>query len=109
MTISSDPLGVQRQSTDELHGGRILPVAGAVGPAAIGDEAVTEEFSPTWRARSMWPRAFAALHPMADLATEPRWARQRHLRRGCRVECAHDGCIHPASKARRWVRRAWPA
>lgn len=45
------------------------------GLAAIGDEAVVEEFGDIARQEYVALGIRVALHPMADLATEPRWAR----------------------------------
>ena len=45
------------------------------GLAAIGDEALVEEFADIARQEYIAVGIRAALHPMADLATEPRWAR----------------------------------
>jgi beta-glucosidase len=45
------------------------------GLAAIGDEAVVEEFGDMARQEYVALGIRVALHPMADLATEPRWAR----------------------------------
>lgn len=45
------------------------------GLAAIGDERVVEEFGDIARQEYVAVGIRVALHPMADLATEPRWAR----------------------------------
>ncbi|MCY3832645.1 MAG: glycoside hydrolase family 3 C-terminal domain-containing protein [Chloroflexi bacterium] len=45
------------------------------GLAAIGDAALVEEFADIARQEYLALGLRAALHPMADLATEPRWAR----------------------------------
>ena len=45
------------------------------GLAAIGDEALVEAFADIARQEYLALGIRAALHPMADLATEPRWAR----------------------------------
>ncbi|MFN8444428.1 MAG: glycoside hydrolase family 3 N-terminal domain-containing protein [Caldilineaceae bacterium] len=45
------------------------------GFAAIGDEAVVEQFGDIARQEYLALGIRVALHPMADLATEPRWAR----------------------------------
>ena len=47
----------------------------APGLAAIGDEALMEQFADIARQEYLAVGLRAALHPMADLATEPRWAR----------------------------------
>lgn len=76
-------------STDPRHGhvGNIATGMSAgsfsqwpepIGLAAIGDEAVTEEFGDIARQEYTSVGLRVALHPMADLATEPRWARINH-------------------------------
>ena len=45
------------------------------GLAAIGDEKLVEEFADIARQEYLAVGLRSALHPMADLATEPRWAR----------------------------------
>ncbi|MGH9008093.1 MAG: glycoside hydrolase family 3 protein [Acidimicrobiales bacterium] len=47
----------------------------AIGLAAIGDEHLVEEFGDTVRREYVAVGLRVALHPQADLATEPRWAR----------------------------------
>ena len=49
-----------------------------IGFAAIGDEKVTEEFANIARQEYISVGLRVALHPVADLATEPRWARIHH-------------------------------
>jgi len=77
VTISSDPRhGFREQSgvASEVGVG-ISQWCEPVGFGAIGDEAIVEEFG---RIASIELRALGirtALHPMADLATEPRWTR----------------------------------
>lgn len=46
-----------------------------IGFGAIGDERVVEEFADIARQEYLALGIRVALHPMADLATEPRWAR----------------------------------
>ena len=46
-----------------------------IGLAATGDEALVQEFGDIARQEYLAVGIRAALHPMADLATEPRWAR----------------------------------
>ena len=73
-------------STDPRHSFAINPGAHmttqafsdwpeAPGLAAIGDEALVEQFADIARQEYLAVGLRAALHPMADLATEPRWAR----------------------------------
>ena len=49
-----------------------------IGFAAIGDERVIEEFANIARQEYISVGLRVALHPVADLATEPRWARIHH-------------------------------
>jgi beta-glucosidase len=80
-------LGIPYQfSTDPRHGvGQIdlnnqgTPYFSAwpepIGLAAINDEAVTEQFGDIARQEYRAMGLHIALHPMGDLATEPRWSR----------------------------------
>jgi len=77
VTFSSDPRhGFRKQSGAASESGYgISQWCEPLGFGAIGDEDVVEEFG---RIANIELRALgirAALHPMADLATEPRWAR----------------------------------
>ena len=47
----------------------------STGLAAIGDENLVEEFADIARQEYTAVGLRSALHPVADLATEPRWAR----------------------------------
>lgn len=76
VTISSDP----RHSFSDNQGASLF--AGSfsqwpepIGLAAIGDEALTEAFADIARQEYLAVGIRVSLHPMADLATEPRWAR----------------------------------
>ena len=76
VTLSSDP----RHSFDQNPGARMATSAFSQWPeppglAAIGDEQLVEEFADIARQEYLAVGLRAALHPMADLATEPRWAR----------------------------------
>ena len=76
VTLSSDP----RHSFNENPGAHMATAAfsqwpEAPGFAAIGDEALVEQFADIARQEYLAVGLRAALHPMADLATEPRWAR----------------------------------
>jgi beta-glucosidase len=79
VTISSDP----RHSYEE-HLGAAWSGAGfskwpePIGFAALGDERAVEEFGEIARQEYRAVGIHVALHPMADLATEPRWARIMH-------------------------------
>ena len=76
VTIASDP----RHSFSNNPGANLL--AGAfsqwpepIGLAATGDTALVQEFGDMARQEYLAVGIRLALHPMADLATEPRWAR----------------------------------
>ncbi|WP_114325729.1 glycoside hydrolase family 3 protein [Candidatus Colwellia aromaticivorans] len=77
ITFSTDPRHSLRDGKNatsvRTHGFSLWPEP--IGFGAIGDEKVAEEFG---RIANIEYRAVGirlALHPMADLATEPRWAR----------------------------------
>jgi beta-glucosidase len=76
VTISSDP----RHSSQQNVGAAIATEGFSqwpdpIGLAATGDEALVHEFGDIARQEYLATGVRAALHPMADLATEPRWAR----------------------------------
>ena len=76
VTLSSDP----RHSFADNPGVHMATAAfsqwpEAPGLAAIGDEKLVEEFADIARQEYLAVGLRAALHPVADLATEPRWAR----------------------------------
>jgi beta-glucosidase len=76
ISISSDPRnGVNNFLGDNLLEGGYSKWPEPIGFAAIGDSAYTQRFAQiaSHEMRSVGIRT--ALHPMADLATEPRWAR----------------------------------
>ncbi|WP_394525588.1 glycoside hydrolase family 3 N-terminal domain-containing protein [Paenarthrobacter nicotinovorans] len=72
-------------STDPAHGFTDNPAAGSItafsswpepiGLAATGDAGLVREFADIARQEYLFVGIRTALHPMADLATEPRWAR----------------------------------
>jgi beta-glucosidase len=73
-------------STDPRHSAVYNPGAGVftedfsqwpsqLGLAAAGDEALVEQFGDIARQEYLAIGVRTALHPMADLATEPRWSR----------------------------------
>ncbi len=75
-TMSSDP----RHSFSDNPGAHMATAAfsqwpEAPGLAAIGDEALVEAFADIARQEYLAVGLRSALHPVADLATEPRWAR----------------------------------
>ncbi|MDZ7607050.1 MAG: glycoside hydrolase family 3 N-terminal domain-containing protein [Cyclobacteriaceae bacterium] len=76
VTISSDPRhGISNFIGNELLGGEFSKWPEPIGLAATNDSALVAEFGriAAEELRSVGIRT--ALHPMADLATEPRWAR----------------------------------
>ncbi|HEX2911279.1 MAG TPA: glycoside hydrolase family 3 N-terminal domain-containing protein [Chloroflexia bacterium] len=76
VTISSDP---RHAFTDNpatsFLAGDFSQWPEPLGLAATGDEALVEQFGDIARQEYLAVGIRAALHPMADLATEPRWAR----------------------------------
>ncbi len=76
LTISSDPRhGISNFIGTDLLGSDFSKWPEPIGLAATGDSALVAEFG---RIANQEYRAVGirtALHPMADLATEPRWAR----------------------------------
>lgn len=76
VTISSDP----RHGYSQLAGASEVTDAFSrwpepIGLAATGDPALVQEFGDIARQEYRAVGISAALHPMADLATEPRWPR----------------------------------
>jgi len=76
VTIATDP----RHSSDNNPGASILTSAFSAWPnplglAATGDTTLVREFGDIARQEYRAVGISVALHPMADLATEPRWAR----------------------------------
>ena len=79
VTISSDP----RHGFEDTHGAGWSADGFSHWPEPIGfgalrDEAAVEEFGDIARQEYRAVGIHVALHPMADLATEPRWARIMH-------------------------------
>ena len=76
VTISSDPRhAFSNNPLTSLFAGAFSLWPEPIGLAAIGDEALVEEFGDIARQEYVAVGIRVALHPMADLATEPRWAR----------------------------------
>jgi len=76
VTISSDPRhGIVNFVGPDLLGGDFSKWPEPIGLAAIGDSLLVAEFGRIAREEYMAVGIRTALHPMADLATEPRWAR----------------------------------
>jgi beta-glucosidase len=76
VTISSDPRhGFSNNPIANLDASQFSQWPEPIGLAAIDDPQVTEQFGDIARQEYLAVGIHAALHPMADLATEPRWAR----------------------------------
>ncbi len=76
VTISSDPRhGISNFIGSDLLGSDFSKWPEPVGLAAIADSALVVEFGKIANAEYRAVGIRTALHPMADLATEPRWAR----------------------------------
>lgn len=76
ITIASDPRhGYADNPATSFTGEGLSQWPEPLGLAAIGDEALVEEFGNIARQEYVALGIRTAEHPMADLATEPRWAR----------------------------------
>jgi len=76
VTISSDPRhSFSDNQGASLFAGHFSQWPEPIGLAAIGDEALAQEFADIARQEYLAVGIRVSLHPMADLATEPRWAR----------------------------------
>jgi beta-glucosidase len=76
VTISSDPRhAFSNNPLTSLFASHLSQWPEPIGLAAIGDPALVAEFGDIARQEYLALGIRVALHPMADLATEPRWAR----------------------------------
>ncbi len=76
VTISSDPRhGINNFIGSDLLGSDFSKWPEPIGLAATGDSALVAEFGKIANQEYRAVGIRTALHPMADLATEPRWAR----------------------------------
>jgi beta-glucosidase len=76
VTISTDPRhAFSNNPATSLFAGAFSLWPEPIGLAAAGDEALVEQFGDIARQEYLAVGIRVALHPMADLATEPRWAR----------------------------------
>ena len=76
VTISSDPAhAFNRNPATGFGGGAYSQWPEPIGLAATRDAALVQEFGDIARQEYTAVGIRTALHPMADLATEPRWAR----------------------------------
>ena len=76
ITLSSDPRnGVKNFLGENLLGGGFSRWPEPIGMAALGDSTAIYNYAQIARAEMRAVGIRVALNPMADLATEPRWAR----------------------------------
>ena len=76
VTISSDPRhAFSTNPLASMMAGKFSQWPEPIGLAATGDPALVQEFGDIARQEYVAVGIRTALHPMADLATEPRWAR----------------------------------
>jgi len=76
VTISTDPRhGPSSQLGIRISSGHLSEWPEPLGLAAIGDVGVVEEFADAVRTEYRALGIHVALHPQADIATEPRWMR----------------------------------
>jgi beta-glucosidase len=76
VTISSDPRhAFTNNPLTSFRAATFSQWPEPIGLAAIGDPALVEQFGEIARQEYLAQGIRVALHPMADLATEPRWAR----------------------------------
>lgn len=76
VTISSDPRhAFSSNPAASMMAGKFSQWPEPLGLAATRDPALVEEFGDVARQEYVAVGIHTALHPMADLATEPRWAR----------------------------------
>lgn len=75
VTIASDPRSYFSNNIFSMQANDFSQWPEQLGFAAIGDEALMHQFADIARQEYLAVGIREALHPMADLATEPRWAR----------------------------------
>ena len=76
VTLSSDPLHhFKKDAPDFMRGDAFSQFPQTPGLAAMGDDAMVRQFADIARQEYLAVGLRSALHPMVDLATEPRWAR----------------------------------
>lgn len=76
ITFASDPRhAFSKNSAVSERGGKFSQWPEPIGLAATGDAALVAEFGDIARQEYVAIGIRVAIHPMADLATEPRWAR----------------------------------
>lgn len=75
VTISSDPRHAFSSGAANFASGHFSKWCEPIGFGAIGDSTFVAQFGDIARQEYLAVGIRTALHPMADLATEPRWAR----------------------------------
>ncbi|MBI2282951.1 MAG: glycoside hydrolase family 3 C-terminal domain-containing protein [Bacteroidetes bacterium] len=75
VTVASDPRNAFAQNIFAMAANGFTLFCEPLGLAAIGDDAFTRKFADIVRQEYVAVGIREALHPMADLATEPRWPR----------------------------------
>ena len=75
VTIASDPRHHFSNTIFSMAANGMTQFCEAPGLAAIGDDALVEEFADIVRKEYLSVGIRVALHPQIDLATEPRWSR----------------------------------
>ncbi len=76
VTISTDPRhGFSDNPATSMSSGSFSQWPEPIGLAAAGDEELVRQFGDVARQEYLAVGIRVALHPMADLSTEPRWAR----------------------------------
>lgn len=75
VTVASDPRNAFAQNIFAMAANGFSLFCEPLGLAAIGDDAFTRKFADIVRQEYVAVGIREALHPMADLATEPRWPR----------------------------------
>ncbi|NCI48097.1 glycoside hydrolase family 3 protein [Sediminibacterium sp. WSJ-3] len=75
VTIASDPRNAFSQNLFSMTANGFSLWCEPLGLGAIGDPALTKQFADVVRQEYLAVGIREALHPMADLATEPRWPR----------------------------------
>jgi beta-glucosidase len=76
VTVSTDPRhSFSNNPATSIFAGPFSQWPEPIGLGAIGDPALVEEFADIARQEYLAVGLRVALHPMADLATEPRWGR----------------------------------
>ena len=111
VTISSDPRhAFSDNPATSLFAGAFSQWPEPIGLAATATPALVEKFGDIARQEYLAVGIRVALHPMADLATEPRWARiNGTFGEDAELAARLVGGLHPRLPGRdARARRAWP-